>query len=135
MSGGGAAVSSGGRRAGGGLEKKHGGRSRKDARSMLDCNRSRASREDARRFLKLFLSTMSHTLPSKRLSRKEARTTQILSHPQNDCLEKKHDKHKSFQNTVTTCLADKTNHPVERLSLNRSQCGSCSTKYDTLAGT
>ena len=22
-----------------------------------------------------------------------------------------------------TCLADKTNHPVERLSLNRSQCG------------
>ena len=34
-----------------------------------------------------------------------------------------------------TCLADKTNHPVERLSLNRSQCGSCSTKYDTLAGT
>ena len=31
----------------------------------------------------------------------------------------------------TTCLADKTNHPVERLSLNRSQCGSCSTKYDT----
>ena len=28
-----------------------------------------------------------------------------------------------------TCLADKTNHPVERLSLNRSQCGSCSTKY------
>ena len=35
----------------------------------------------------------------------------------------------------TTCLADKTNHPVERLSLNRSQCGSCSTKYDTSAGT
>ena len=34
-----------------------------------------------------------------------------------------------------TCLADKTNHPVERLSLNRSQCGSCSTKYDTSAGT
>ena len=31
----------------------------------------------------------------------------------------------------TTCLADKTNHPVVRLSLNRSQCGSCSTKYDT----
>ena len=23
--------------------------------------------------------------------------------------------------TTTTCLADKTNHPVERLSLNRSQ--------------
>ena len=37
--------------------------------------------------------------------------------------------------TLTTCLADKTNHPVERLSLNRSQCGSCSTKYDTSAGT
>ena len=37
--------------------------------------------------------------------------------------------------TTTTCLADKTNHPVERLSLNRSQCGSCSTKYDTSAGT
>ena len=36
---------------------------------------------------------------------------------------------------VTTCLADKTNHPVKRLSLNRSQCGSCSTKYDTSAGT
>ena len=35
----------------------------------------------------------------------------------------------------TICLADKTNHPVERLSLNRSQCGSCSTKYDTSAGT
>ena len=35
----------------------------------------------------------------------------------------------------TTCLADKTNHPVKRLSLNRSQCGSCSTKYDTSAGT
>ena len=35
----------------------------------------------------------------------------------------------------TTCLADKTNHPVESLSLNRSQCGSCSTKYDTSAGT
>ena len=35
----------------------------------------------------------------------------------------------------TTCPADKTNHPVERLSLNRSQCGSCSTKYDTSAGT
>ena len=35
----------------------------------------------------------------------------------------------------TTCLADKTNHPVEGLSLNRSQCGSCSTKYDTPAGT
>ena len=34
-----------------------------------------------------------------------------------------------------TCLADKTNHPVERLSLNRSQCGSCSTKYDTSADT
>ena len=34
-----------------------------------------------------------------------------------------------------TCLADKTNLPVERLSLNRSQCGSCSTKYDTSAGT
>ena len=34
-----------------------------------------------------------------------------------------------------TCLADKTNHPVERLSLNRSQCGSCSTKYNTSAGT
>ena len=34
-----------------------------------------------------------------------------------------------------TCLADKTNHPVKRLSLNRSQCGSCSTKYDTSAGT
>ena len=38
-------------------------------------------------------------------------------------------------NSLTTCLADKTNHPVERLSLNRSQCGSCSTKYDTSAGT
>ena len=35
----------------------------------------------------------------------------------------------------TTCLADKTNHPVERLSLNRSQCGSCSTKYNTMTGT
>ena len=35
----------------------------------------------------------------------------------------------------TTCRVDKTNHPVERLSLNRSQCGSCSTKYDTSAGT
>ena len=34
-----------------------------------------------------------------------------------------------------TCLADKTNHPVERLSLNRSQCGSCSTKYAASAGT
>ena len=33
------------------------------------------------------------------------------------------------------CLADKTNHPVKRQSLNRSQCGSCSTKYDTSAGT
>ena len=49
--------------------------------------------------------------------RKEAAIQQILSKP------------------LTTCLADKTNHPVERLSLNRSQCGSCSTKYDTLAGT
>ena len=35
----------------------------------------------------------------------------------------------------TTCQADKTNHPVKGLSLNRSQCGSCSTKYDTPAGT
>ena len=35
----------------------------------------------------------------------------------------------------TTCLTDKTNHPVKGLSLNRSQCGSCSTKYDTPAGT
>ena len=35
----------------------------------------------------------------------------------------------------TTCLADKTNHPVKGLSLNRSQYGSCSTKYDTPAGT
>ena len=34
-----------------------------------------------------------------------------------------------------TCLADKTNLSVKRMSLNRSQCGSCSTKYDTLAGT
>ena len=34
-----------------------------------------------------------------------------------------------------TCRADKTNLPVEGLSLNRSQCGSCSTKYDTPAGT
>ncbi len=42
---------------------------------------------------------------------------------------------KSQIQTLTTCLADKTNHPVERLSLNRSQCGSCSTKYDTSAGT
>ena len=40
---------------------------------------------------------------------------------------------KTFQRK--TCLADKTNLPVERLSLNRSQCGSCSTKYDTSAGT
>ena len=44
-------------------------------------------------------------------------------------------KEKSQTQTLTTCLADKTNHPVERLSLNRSQCGSCSTKYDTSAGT
>ena len=35
----------------------------------------------------------------------------------------------------TTCLTDKTNHPVKGLSLNRSQYGSCSTKYDTPAGT
>ena len=35
----------------------------------------------------------------------------------------------------TTCQADKTNHPVKGLSLNRSQYGSCSTKYDTPAGT
>ena len=35
----------------------------------------------------------------------------------------------------TTCLADKTNHPVKGLSLNRSQYGSCSTKYDPPAGT
>ena len=34
----------------------------------------------------------------------------------------------------TTCLTDKTNHPVKGLSLNRSQYGSCSTKYDTPAG-
>ena len=40
-----------------------------------------------------------------------------------------------LKSQVTTCLADKTNHPVKRLSLNRSQCGSCSTKYDTSAGT
>ena len=26
---------------------------------------------------------------------------------------------------------ERTNLPVERLSLNRSQCGGCSTKYDT----
>ena len=43
--------------------------------------------------------------------------------------------YKMLSKPLTTCLADKTNHPVERLSLNRSQCGSCSTKYDTLAGT
>ena len=35
----------------------------------------------------------------------------------------------------TTCLTDKTNHPVKGLSLNRSQYGSCSTKYNTPAGT
>ena len=44
-------------------------------------------------------------------------------------------KEKKLSLERTTCLADKTNHPVERLSLNRSQCGSCSTKYDTSAGT
>ena len=36
---------------------------------------------------------------------------------------------------MPNCLADKTNHSVETLSLNRSQCGSCSTKYDTSAST
>ena len=29
----------------------------------------------------------------------------------------------------------RTNLSVERMSLNRSQCGSCSTKYDTVTGT
>ena len=43
--------------------------------------------------------------------------------------------HTTQPNSWMACLADKTNHPVERLSLNRSQCGSCSTKYDTSAGT
>ena len=45
------------------------------------------------------------------------------------------ERRSSQTRVATTCLADKTNHPVERLSLNRSQCGSCSTKYDTSAGT
>ena len=46
------------------------------------------------------------------------------------------DKKKKFLSTdVKTCLADKTNLSVKRMSLNRSQCGSCSTKYDTSAGT
>ena len=39
------------------------------------------------------------------------------------------------QRELCSVLPDKTNHPVERLSLSRSQCGSCSAKYDTSAGT
>ena len=42
---------------------------------------------------------------------------------------------KPFNKQRTTCLTDKTNHPVKGLSLNRSQYGSCSTKYNTPAGT
>ena len=38
-----------------------------------------------------------------------------------------------YSSFLTTCLADKS--PVKRLILNRSQCGSCSTKYDTSAST
>jgi hypothetical protein len=34
-----------------------------------------------------------------------------------------------------TRQANMTNLSVLRMSLNRSQCGSCSTKYDTLTGT
>ena len=58
---------------------------------------------------------------------------QEFSHPSHPA--KVASSSKSQTQTLTTCLADKTNHPVERLSLNRSQCGSCSTKYDTSAGT
>merc|ERR1711946_78380 len=32
------------------------------------------------------------------------------------------ERRSSQTRVATTCLADKTNHPVERLSLNRSQC-------------
>ena len=39
------------------------------------------------------------------------------------------------QRELCSVLPDKTNHPVERLSLSISQCGSCSTKYDIPAGT
>ena len=75
--------------------------------------------KESSRISKIFLSVKSdtHWVRGKRAFSKES----------------KHKKKLSKQ--WTTCLADKTNHPVERLSLNRSQCGSCSTKYDTLAGT
>lgn len=33
------------------------------------------------------------------------------------------------------CLSNADKSPVERLSLNRSQCGGCSTKYNTLTET
>ena len=42
---------------------------------------------------------------------------------------------KKILSTDKTCLTDKTNLSVKRMSLNRSQCGSCSTEYDTLTCT
>ena len=36
---------------------------------------------------------------------------------------------------VWICSLEKTNLSVIWLSLNRSQCGSCSTKYNTMTGT
>ena len=109
--------------------------------------RKRQSPGESRKTAKLNTASVRNATPSKvrEVHEKPARTkvrvpTPLLSRP-GQIKKARHPpaeaagEHLAFalaRGLGATCLADKTNHASQKgLSLNRSQCGSCSTKVTT----